>query len=252
MKNNLEKAQDPNLSTKEFKELLDLQDEYVYEALDLNEPAMQRYIDFLNTQPVVDYYPDENDSPEVSLEKANNNDHRAQYQQAHNCMQAGDKVRAQQWFRKGAENGNIICAFNYAVSLTDEQEKLNWYKRAGFKGMAEAQREIGYIYYRNGKPDLAKVWFGLAVRRENVEALNDLGVLHWNEGQSELAIEYWQRASDLGFEMAKDNLLIASEESLFSDDFDEYIDSEFESVTVNSPGQVNVSESSTRHRISIH
>jgi hypothetical protein len=83
-------------------------------------------------------------------------------------------------------------------------------------------------------------------------ALNDLGVLHWNEGQSELAIEYWQRASDLGFEMAKDNLLIASEESLFSDDFDEYIDSEFESVTVNSPGQVNVSESSTRHRISIH
>ena len=245
MKSNLDKARDPNLSTKEFKELLDLQDEYVYEALDLNEPAMQRYIDFLNTQPVVEYYPDENDSPEVSVEKANNNDHRAQFQQAINCEQAGDEAGAQQWFRKGAENGNIICAFNYARNLTDEQERLNWYKRAGFKGLAEAQREIGYIHYQNGNTDLAKVWFGLAVRRENVNALNDLGVLHWNEGENELAIEYWQRASDLGFEMANDNLRNATLDTLFDD-------SSFESETVITPGQISVSESSTRSRISIH
>ena len=245
MKSNLDKARDPNLSTKEFKELLDLQDEYVYEALDLNEPAMQRYITFLNTQPVVEYYPDENESPEVSVEKANNNDHRAQFQQAYNCEQAGDEAGAQQWFRKGAENGNIICAFNYARNLTDEQERLNWYKRAGFKGLAEAQREIGYIHYQNGNTDLAKVWFGLAVRRENVDALNDLGVLHWNEGENELAIEYWQRASDLGFEMANDNLRNATLDTLFDD-------SSFESETVITPGQISVSESSTRSRISIH
>lgn len=246
MKSNLDKAKDPNLSTKEFKELLDLQDEYVYEALDLNEPAMQRYIAFLNTQPVVEYYPDENDSPEVSVEKANNNDHRAQFQQAYNCMQAGDEVGEQQWFRKGAENGNIICAFNYALSLTDEQEKLNWYKRAGFKGLDIAQREIGYIHNQNGNTDLAKIWYGLAVRRENVEALNDLGVLHWNEGENELAIEYWQRASDLGFEMANDNLRNATEDLLLD------MDSIFESETENIPGQISVSESFTRSRISIH
>ena len=245
MKSNLDKARDPNLSTKEFKELLDLQDEYVYEALDLNEPAMQRYIAFLNTQPVIEYYPDENESPEVSVEKANNNDHRAQFQQAYNCEQAGDEAGAQQWFRKGAENGNIICAFNYARNLTDEQEKLNWYKRAGFKGLAEAQRQIGYIHYQDGNTDLAKVWFGLAVRRENVNALNDLGVLHWNEGENELAIEYWQRASDLGFEMANDNLRNATVDTLFDD-------SSFESETVITPGQISVSRSSTRSRISIH
>ena len=245
MKSNLDKARDPNLSTKEFKELLDLQDEYVYEALDLNEPAMQRYITFLNTQPMVEYYPDENESPEVSVEKANNNDHRAQFQQAYNCEQAGDEAGAQQWFRKGAENGNIICAFNYARNLTDEQERLNWYKRAGFKGLAEAQREIGYIHYQNGNTDLAKVWFGLAVRRENVDALNDLGVLHWNEGENELAIEYWQRASDLGFEMANDNLRNATEDTLLDMD-------SIESETVITPGQISVSESSTRSRISIH
>ena len=245
MKSNLDKARDPNLSTKEFKELLDLQDEYVYEALDLNEPAMQRYITFLNTQPMVEYYPDENESPEVSVEKANNNDQRAQFQQAYNCEQAGDEAGAQQWFRKGAENGNIICAFNYARNLTDEQERLNWYKRAGFKGLAEAQREIGYIHYKNGNADLAKVWFGLAVRRENVNALNDLGVLHWNEGENELAIEYWQRASDLGNEVAIDNLRNATLDTLFDD-------SSFESETVITPGQISVSESSTRSRISIH
>ena len=111
--------------------------------------------------------------------------------------------------------------------------------------MAEAQREIGYIHYQNGNADLAKVWFGLAVRRENVNALNDLGVLHWNEGENELAIEYWQRASDLGFEMANDNLRNATLDTLFDD-------SSFESETVITPGQISVSESSTRSRISIH
>lgn len=245
MKSNLDKAKEPNLSTKEFKELLDLQDEYVYEALDLNEPAMQRYITFLNTQLVIEYYPDENDSPEVSVEKANNNDHRAQFQQAYNCEQAGDEAGAQQWFRKSAENGNIICAFNYARNLTDEGEKLNWYKRAGFKGLAEAQREIGYIHYQDGNTDLAKVWFGLAVRRENANALNDLGVLHWDEGENELAIEYWQRASDLGIEMASVNLHQATADTILDDSI-------FASETVITPGQINVSRSSTRSRISIH
>ena len=245
MKSNLDKAQDPNLSTKEFKELLDLQDEYVYEALDLNEPAMQRYIAFLNTQPVIEYYPDENESPGVSVEKANNNDHRAQFQQAINCAQAGDKVGEQQWFRKAAENGNIICAFNYALCLTDEEDKLNWFKRAGFKGMAEAQREIGYIHHQDGNTDLAQVWYGLAVRRGNVDALNDLGVLHWDEGENELAIEYWQRASDLGSEKASDNLHQATGETIFDD-------SSFVSEIANTPGQINVSRSSTRSRISIH
>ena len=252
MKSNLDKARDPNLSTKEFKELLDLEDEYVYEALDLNEPAMQRYIAFLNTQPQIEYLPDENESPQISIEKANNNDHRAQFQQALNCIAEGDEAAARLWFRKGAENGNIICAFNYSLELQDNTEKLNWLKRAGFKGLAEAQREIGYIHYQNGKPDLAKVWFGLAIRRDNVMALNDLGVLHWDNGENELAIEYWQQASNLGFEIANDNLRIAAEGSLFDDDFDGYIDSGFESETANSSGQVNVSESSTRSRISIY
>lgn len=245
MKSNLDKAKDPNLSTKEFKELLDLQDEYVYEALDLNEPAMQRYITFLNTQPVIEYYPDENDSPEVSVEKANNNDHRAQFQQAYNCEQAGDEAGAQQWFRKSAENGNIICAYNYAIDSEDDTEKLKWLKRSGFKGLPEAQRAIGKIYYQNGDTDLAKVWFGLAARRENVTALNDLGILHWDRGENELAIEYWQQASDLGSENASENLHQATEDTIFDD-------SNFVSEIANTPGQINVSRSSIRSRISIH
>lgn len=236
MKSNLEKAKDPNLSTSEFKELLDLQDAYVYEALDLNEPAKQRYITFLDTQPQIEYWPDENESPQISIEKANNNDHRAQLQQAFNCSAEGDETTAQLWFRKSAENGNIIGAYNYAIGSEHKYEKLQWFKRAGFKGMAAAQREIGSIYYQDGDIDLAKVWFGLAVRRENVTALNDLGVLHWNNKENELAIEYWQRASNLGEEIANENLRLAKQES----------------ETANSPGQVKVSESSTKSRISIH
>ena len=246
MKSNLDKAKDPNLSTKEFKELLDLQDEYVYEALDLNEPAMQRYIDFLNTQPEVEYSPDKNDSPQISIEKANNNDHRAQFQQAINCVTTKDEAGAQQWFRRGAENGNIICAYHYAMRyLEADPEQLDWLKLAGFKGLAEAQREIGYIHQQNGNKDLAKVWFGLAVRRDDISALNDLGILHWDNGENDLAVEYWQRASNLGSQMATDNLRNATGDTLFDD-------SSFESETANTPGQISVSRSSTRSRISIH
>jgi hypothetical protein len=50
---NLDRARNPDLSPAEFKELLDLRDLDIYEALDLNEPASERYIAYLETQPEV-------------------------------------------------------------------------------------------------------------------------------------------------------------------------------------------------------
>ena len=214
---NLDRARNADLTPAEFKELLDLRDLEIYEALDLNEPASQRYIAYLDTQPEVQYFP-EDDFDGQTLAKANSGDHLAQFVMAIECKANGDEAASQEWFRKAAENGNIVCAFNYALTLTKKEEQLVWLYKAAFKGVPEAQREAGFILYQMGDVNSAKAWFGLAIRRESVVALNDMGVLHWNLNEIDEAASYWNRAAALGSEDAIANLEMASSQSLFDDD----------------------------------
>ena len=225
---NLDRARNADLTLAEFKELLDLRDLEIYEALDLNEPASQRYIAYLDTQPEVQYFP-EDDFDSQTLAKANSGDHLAQFVMAIECKANGDEAASQEWFRKAAENGNIVCAFNYALTLEDTEEQLVWLYKAAFKGFPEAQREAGFILYQMGDVKSAKAWFGLAIRRDSVVALNDMGVVHWNLNEFDEAASYWNRAAALGSEDALANLEMASFQSLFDDDdFDlDYSDNAF-------------------------
>ena len=217
---NLDRARNPDLSPVEFKELLDLRDLDIYEALDLNEPASERYITYLDTQPEVQYFPEDDINDHHTRDKANGGDHLAQFVMAIECKANGDEAASQEWFRKAAENGNIVCAFNYALTLDNKQEQLHWIYKAAFKGFPEAQREAGRILYEMGDVSSAKAWFGLAIRRENVLALNDMGVIHWRNDEIDQAISYWNRAAEKGSEEALANLDIASSHTLFDEDFD--------------------------------
>ena len=136
---NLDRACNPDLSPAEFKELLDLRDLEIYEALDLNEPASERYIAYLDTQPEVQYFPEDDINDHHTRDKANSGDHLAQFVMAIECKANGDEAASQEWFRKAAENGNIVCAFNYALTLENRQEQLHWIYKAAFKGFPEAQ-----------------------------------------------------------------------------------------------------------------
>jgi tetratricopeptide (TPR) repeat protein len=218
---NLDKASNPALSPREFKELLDLEDVDVYVALDLNESASGRYIDYLETQPDIEYQPSAEDFDGQTLQKANAGDHLAQFLMAVRCHEQGDMAGEAEWFRKSAENGNIIAAFNYAVTLSNQSEQLPWFYRAAYKGISEAQREVGRILYEQGDLVTAEKWFGLAIRRGNTMALNDMGIIHWRKSESEIARDFWQRAADAGDQDAISNLEMASSEaSIFDDDFD--------------------------------
>jgi len=265
MKSNLEKSKDHSLSPQEFKELLDLQDEYVYESLDLNDVARERYLAFLDTQPEVNYYPNEEDSDAEVLRKANSGDHRSQFQMAVKAMDSGDTGKVNEWLLRAAENGNIICAYNYGLTLNSFEDQLFWFKKAGFKGMPAAQREIGRIYYEQGDIERAKLWFGLAIHRENVTALNDMGVLHYHRNELELATQYWRQAADLGDQQAIDNLQIASEGALISmddiftnGDFDSELDNNFSDTsragqyTPPHEQRVIINPSTTKTSSSIH
>ena len=238
MSSNLEKSKDPGLNPQEFKALLDLQDEYVYESLDLNDAASERYLVFLDTQPEVNYYPNDEDSDEEVRRKANSGDHRSQFQMAVKALDSGSEEESREWFRKAGENGNIICAFNYGLTLPNWHDQIYWFQKAGFKGMPEAQRELGRIYFEQGDIDKAKIWFGLAIRRENLMALNDMGVLHYHRNELDLAMQYWRQAADRGDQQAIDNIQIATEgPNLFEDaDIDSNSDDNYayeQKVTIN-------------------
>ena len=49
-------------------------------------------------------------------------------------------------------------------------------------------------------------------------ALNDMGIMCWEEENATAAVEYWRQAAELGNEDAVSNIEMASTESLFDDD----------------------------------
>jgi hypothetical protein len=215
---NLTRAANPELSALEFEELLDLQDIDVYETLDLNESAVQRYLEYLETQPEIEYFPSEEDFNGETLQKANAGDHLAQFLMALKCREVDDAAGEAEWYRKSGENGNIIASFNYGLTLSAPSEQLSWFYKAAYKGVPEAQREVGRILYEQGDSITAKKWFGLASRRGNSMALNDMGIMSWDEENSTEALDYWRQAAELGNEAAITNIQVASTESLFDDD----------------------------------
>jgi TPR repeat protein len=146
-------------------------------------------------------------------------------------------------FRRAAENGNIVCAHNYALTLSDPHQQLHWFYKAAFKGLPEAQREVGRILYEMGDSSNAQRWFELAIRRENVTALNDMGVMLWQADQIEKALEYWHRAAELGNEDATTNLEIAASESIY---VDEYTDNNFDDSDSEYPHPLGQSHESAR------
>lgn len=225
--NNLQLAKDPSLTPIQFKSLLDLEDEYIYQALDLNEEASNRYIAYLETLPEPQYFLEEELDYEESLARAESGDHKAQFDLADRAHKTENLTEARRWYLRSAEQGNIVAAFNFGLLTENDDERLYWFKKAAIRGFPPAQRELGRVKYFAGDLVLAKLWMGCACRRGYIPAFNDLGIIHWDLGESELAFEYWRIAADNGIEEAQTNLTqLQNENTLFSDDDLDFVESE--------------------------
>lgn len=228
----LERASDPNLTPDQFKALLDLEDEFVYEALDLNDSAAERYMAYLETIPDPIYIPFEELTDEELIRRAQAEDHLAQFELGHRASKQGELEVAANWFLRAAQNGNIVCAHNYAVDVESDDEAYFWFRKAGFKGFAMSQRQLGHLYKKHGDVERARIWYGLACRRGLIEAYSELGMLHWEQGQSEIAIQIWYAGSNEGDEKCREYLnlhnpeILFDEGSLFDDDNFEFDSSE--------------------------
>lgn len=212
---NLERASDPDLTPEQFKALLDLEDEFVYEALDLNDSAAERYMAYLETIPDPIYIPFEELTDEELNRRARAEDHLAQFELGHRASKQGELEVAANWFLRAAQNGNIVCAHNYAVDVESDDEAYFWFRKAGFKGFAMSQRQLGHLYKKHGDIERARIWYGLACRRGLIEAYSELGMLHWEQGQSEIATQIWYAGSIEGDEKCREYLNLHNPEMLF-------------------------------------
>ena len=217
---NLQRASDPSLTPKEFKELLDLEDEFVYEALDLNDIAATRYIDYLSNFPDPEYFPHELITEEEARQLAAENNHLGQYELGDLAFKQGDVETARRWFLAASENGNIVCMLNFARLTEDLSERRKWLKKSALKGLPNAQRELGRDYWAEGDTTRALLWFGCASRRGLAAAFSDLGALHWELENEEEALANWRIAAEAGDEYAATNLQNFDSGSIFDDDFE--------------------------------
>lgn len=226
--NNLEHASNPDLTPEQFKALLELEDEFVYEALDLNDSAAERYMAYLETIPDPVYIPFEELSDEELNRRAHAEDHLAQFELGHRASKQGELEVAADWFLRAAQNGNIVCAHNYAIDVASDDEAYFWFRKAGFKGFALSQRQLGHLYKKHGDLERARIWYGLACRRGLLEAYADLGLLHWELGQEEIALQIWYTGSNEGDEQCQEYLnlhnpeMLYDEDSLFDDEDDDF------------------------------
>ncbi len=213
--NSLEHASNPDLTPEQFRALLDLEDEFVYEALDLNDSAAERYMAYLETIPDPIYIPFEDLTDEELNRRAQADDHLAQFELGHRASKQGELEVAANWFLRAAQNGNIVCAHNYAVDVESDDEAYYWFRKAGFKGFAMSQRQLGHLYKKHGDIERARIWYGLACRRGLIDAYSELGMLHWEQGQSEIATEIWYAGSIEGDEKCREYLNLHNPEMLF-------------------------------------
>jgi hypothetical protein len=89
------------------------------------------------------------------------------------------------WFRKAAEQGDVVAQFNLGLMYEHGQgvpqdyvQAVAWYRKAADQGNAEAQNNLGLMYYNGrGVPRddvAAHRWLNLAASRASVSATRNL------------------------------------------------------------------------------
>jgi len=104
--------------------------------------------------------------------------------------QAQNNDEAVNWFRKAAEQGNAVAQHYLGVKYADGQgvaqndaEAVKWYRKAAEQGDAPAQNDLGFMY-SNGRGVAqddaeAEKWFRKAAEQGFAGAQNNLGSMYY-------------------------------------------------------------------------
>ncbi|HTN48627.1 MAG TPA: tetratricopeptide repeat protein [Burkholderiaceae bacterium] len=142
----------------------------------------------------------------------------AELAEGYAAYQAGDRARALQLFRKGAERNHRVAQFNLAVMLLggegggspDPAGGLQWLRRSADGGFARAQYALGLLYERGelvqrSLPD-ATAWFRKAAEQGYRDAQVSLATQYFLGRGAPLdyaeAARWYERAAEQGDEGA--------------------------------------------------
>lgn len=118
--------------------------------------------------------------------------------------------RAENWYRKNAEHGNLNCQhiladmyFSGKGIKENKKEALQLYKNAANHGWIPSQHMLGCIY--NAEKDIAKAceWFKKAADQGYSDAQYMLGLISQDQNHIPEAKSWFQKAADAGHSLAK-------------------------------------------------
>ena len=132
-------------------------------------------------------------------------------------LEAKEKMEIAELFLN-AQNGNAVAQYNLGVLFDkgmengrdiyiteDEDEALEWYKKAAEQGNVEAQYALGECYWEIwvefGDPSMAieaAKWWRKAAEQGNVEALFSLGWYYFHEEKYTEASKWYRKAAEQG------------------------------------------------------
>lgn len=96
-----------------------------------------------------------------------------------------DDAKALPYFRKAAEAGDPLAAYQLGKLLESEpDESLRWKNAAAEAGFAPAQHEVARTLYEAGEVDKALEWLTQAARQGDKESLRALASLYSGEGKA--------------------------------------------------------------------
>jgi TPR repeat protein len=138
--------------------------------------------------------------------------------QEHTSPNTNDFVETTMRARLGEKDAQLVLANMYrdgkGVVDRDYQAAMDWYHKAAEQGSAEAQHNVGRIYYYGQQvpQDYSKAigWFGKAAGQEYAESQRCIGVM-WQYGQGlpqnyGKAMEWFRKAAEQGNAAAQQNI----------------------------------------------
>jgi TPR repeat protein len=122
--------------------------------------------------------------------------------------------KAEEFYKLGMEKGNMTATNNLGM-LYEKQGKndlaMKHYKLAISKGDINGLQNLGDLYEKQGKTELAIKYYKSAIEKGNINALNSLGVVYGNQKNFDAAVELYHMAIKKGNMSAINNLGIAYE-----------------------------------------
>jgi len=103
-------------------------------------------------------------------EYAENSTKLVQYDLAVCFSQKGNKKEALKWFQTVANKGDAKAQYQVAIRLNEIDEKIKWLKKSAKNNYADAQFELGKIFFKNKKIKNAKQWLQKAKKNNSQKA----------------------------------------------------------------------------------